>query len=298
MWIDLGIDTAVEFARVAHAFGLHHLAVEDAVLAHSRAKLDRYGDVVHCVLRPAEYDGSAGELVVNEIHVFQGPHFVITVRHGHGPDLQRVHADLEARPEILRRGAPAVLHSIIDRVVDDYAPVALSLQDDVDAIEDQLFSEESRVASSRRIYMLTREVIAFQRAIIPLPAMLDDLIASCSGAGGDEEALHLRDVKDHVLHECEMADAYRVLLGNLLSVNLTIETKSLGERSHAQDIQMKKISSWAAIIFAPTLIAGIYGMNFDIMPELHWRYGYPFAITLMLLMAGGLYLIFKNRDWL
>jgi len=298
-WIDLdGVDGAA-FTQVAHAFDLHHLAVEDAVNAHQRAKLDVYGDVLFCVMRPAAYDDAAETVVFGELHVFAGPGFIITIRHGQGPHIAAVRDDLENRPELLAQGSGPALHAVIDRVVDEYAPVAEGIQNDIDEIEDALFSESATTGgdgTSRRIYQLTREVIGFQRALGPLDGMIAGMMARC---GGDtDERRYLRDIHDHVLRLIDMVEGYRQLLDNLLHVNLTLETKSLSERSHAQDVQMKKVSSWAAIIFAPTLVGTIYGMNFDNMPELHWQYGYLWALFLMLVIAVGLYFIFKRRDWL
>jgi magnesium transporter len=297
-WIDVADGDTDGFAQVAQAFSLHHLAIEDAVHAHQRAKLERYGDMVFCVMRPATYDETTELVAFGELHVFTGPGFVITINHGEAPDIMRVRADLEARPDLLARGSGAVLHALMDRVVDDYAPVAAGIQGDVDEIEDALFSDEhASSGSSKRIYQLTREVIGFQRAIGPLPEMIGLLIAT-SPDSDSEERRYLRDVQDHVLRLVEQSEASRALLSNLLNVNLTLETKALSERSHAQDVQMKKVSSWAAIIFAPTLVGTIYGMNFDNMPELHWQYGYLWALSLMVLIAVALYVIFKSRDWL
>ena len=297
-WIDVADGDTEGFAEVARAFTLHHLAVEDAVHAHQRAKLERYGDVRFCVMRPATYDDTTETVAFGELHIFTGPGFVITVNHGTGPRIESVRADLEARPDLLVRGSGAVLHALMDRVVDDYAPVANGIQGDIDEIEDALFSDEhASDGSSKRIYQLTREVIGFQRAIGPLPDMIAALIATAPQADPEEQR-YLRDVQDHVIRLVELAESARALLSNLLNVNLTLETKALSERSHAQDVQMKKVSSWAAIIFAPTLVGTIYGMNFDSMPELHWRYGYLWALSLMVLIAAALYAIFKSRDWL
>ncbi len=190
---------------------------------------------------------------------------------------------LEARPDLLKRGPVAVLHAIMDRVVDDYGPVIAGLENDIDEIEDDVFGGRAEV--SRRIYELAREVIAFQRATTPLPEMLGRLMGDPTV--GDEERRYLRDVQDHALRVQEQTDAFRQLLQNILNVNLTLETKMLSEASNAQNEEVKRISAWAAILFAPTLIGTIYGMNFDHMPELHWRFGYPYALALMLEHLAG-----------
>ena len=192
------------------------------------------------------------------------------------------------------RGPVAILHAILDRVVDDYAPVVAGVENDIDEIEDEVFGGKTDV--SRRVYELTSEVIAFQRATKPLMPMLEQLIGD--PAVDDEERRYLRNVQDHALRLQEQADGFRQLLQNILNINLTLETKALSEASHLQNEEVKKISAWAAILFAPTLVGTIYGMNFDRMPELHWRLGYPFALVLMFGVSLTLYLLFKRRTWI
>jgi magnesium transporter len=293
-WIGLSSPSAEEFAEVAQMFGLHDLAVEDAVDAHQRAKLERYGETLFCVLRPARYLDESETVEFGELHVLAGPRFVITVRHDEIPDLRAVRHSLEARPDVLRRGPVAVLHAIMDRVVDDYAPVVAGVENDVDEIELEVFGGGRDV--SRRIYQLTREVIAFQRAVTPLPEMIVQLMDD--PAVGDEEGRYLRDVRDHALRVQEQADGFRQLLHNILNVNLTLETQALSQASIAQSEEVKKISAWAAILFAPTVVGTIYGMNFEHMPELEWRLGYPLAIALMVAVSLSLYLLFKRRRWI
>ncbi len=293
-WVGLYRPTEEEFDAVAREFGLHGLAVEDAVHAHQRPKLERYGETLFCVLRPARYIDEAETVEFGEVHIFAGPHFVITVRHSEAPDLAAVRQSLETRPDLLRRGPVAILHAIMDRVVDDYAPVVAGVENDIDEIEDEVFGGGDDV--TRRIYELLREVIAFQRATKPLPPMLARMMETHDV--DDEEHRYLRDVQDHALRVYEQAENFRQLLENIFSVNLTRETKALTEVSNAQNEEVKKISAWAAILFAPTLVASIYGMNFDHMPELGWTLGYPFALMLMLLLGLGLYWQFKRRGWI
>jgi magnesium transporter len=293
-WIGLYRPTAAEFVEVTREFDLHELAVEDAVNAHQRSKLERYGDTIFCVLRPARYIDDTETVEFGEVHVFAGPRFVITVRHGETPGLKGVRHDLEARPDLLRRGPFAVLHAIMDRVVDEYGPVVAGVENDIDEIEDEVF--DISTDASRRIYELTREVIYFQRATKPLPGMIDQLMNDPDV--DDEERRYLRDVQDHALRVQEQADGFRQLLQNILNVNLTLETKALSEVSNAQNEEVKKISAWAAILFAPTLVGTVYGMNFDQMPELHWELGYPLAIALMLMVSLTLYMVFKRRRWI
>jgi magnesium transporter len=182
----------------------------------------------------------------------------------------------------------------MDRVVDDYVPVVRGLEYDLDEIEDDVFDGSPTV--SRRIYELSREVIHFQRATKPLAPMLDRLIGDPDI--DDEESRYLRDVQDHAVRVQEQADSFRELLQSILNVNLTLETKTLSEVSNAQNEEVKKISAWAAILFAPTLVGTIYGMNFRHMPELHWYLGYPYALALMAAICVGLYILFKRRDWI
>ena len=293
-WLGLYEPTHEEFSAVAREFGLHELACEDAVKAHQRPKIERYEDTLFVVLRPARYVDETETVVFGEVAIFVGPQFVITVRHGDAPELGPVRRRLEARPDLLRRGEMTIVYAIVDDVVDGYQPVVAGLQNDIDEIEDEVFGASPTV--SRRIYELTREVIEFQRAAGPLDGILARLMAAPEL--DDEERRHLRDVQDHALRVQEQVHAFRALLQNILSVNLTLETKALSEASHAQNEQVKRISAWAAILFAPTLVGTTYGMNFEHMPELDWRLGYVFALTLMLLVSVGLYVIFKRRRWI
>lgn len=302
-WIDLYRPDAQALASLASGFGLHELAVEDAIAAHQRPKLERYGETLFVVLRAARYRDAAEEVDLGELHVFVGSDFVVTLRHGEAPDLTAVRTRMEASPELLRRGPEAVLYAILDKVVDGYAPVVTGLDNDIEEIETEVFSRNPQV--SKRIYELSREVIEFQRATRPLLGMLSDLTESGDYAIDSEIARYLRDVSDHVTTVVERVDGFRQLLQDILSVNATLvsqqqneEMKSLTEASLSQNEEVKKISGWAAILFAPTLIGTIYGMNFRGMPELDWQYGYPFALALMALTSAALYGFFKHRRWL
>lgn len=288
-WIGLYRPTEEEFSSVAGEFGLHGLAVEDATEAHQRPKLERYGETLFVVLKPARYLDEEERVEFGEVHVFVGEDFVVTVRHGEAPDLGEVRKQLEAEPDLLRRGPETILHAIMDRVVDDYAPVVDGLGNDIQEIEAEVFGGSPNV--SRRIYELSREVIEFQRATEPLDAMLGDLIREETIQVDPEVRRYLRDVRDHVLQVTERLAGFRELLQNILSVNLTLASLSQNE-------EVKKISAWAAILFAPTLIGTVYGMNFRYMPELNWFFGYPFALLLMGLVSLTLYLVFKRRGWL
>lgn len=303
-WIGLARPTESELLSLAAEFDLHPLSVEDAMEAHQRPKLERYGDTLFVVLRAARYLDAPEEVDFGELHVFVGPDFVITVRHGAAPDLSAVRHRMEETPELLSLGPEAVLYAILDTVVDGYAPVVSGVQNDIDEIETEVFRGDPEV--SRRIYELSREMVEFQRATRPLVGMLHSLMAGFAKYGTDEELQrYLRDVADHVTHTSERVDGFRQALTDILTVNATLvtqqqnaEMRALAEAGFEQNEEIKKISSWAAILFAPTLVGTIYGMNFEDMPELGWSFGYPFAIGLMGVVCVSLYLIFKRRDWL
>ncbi|MFJ6003267.1 magnesium and cobalt transport protein CorA [Arthrobacter sp. NPDC092385] len=303
-WIGLYRPQREEIHAVEAEFGLHPLAVEDATNGHQRAKLERYGDTLFLVLRPARYLDVEEKVEFGELHLFVGHDFVVTIRHAESPDLGIVRRRLEGDPALLGAGPQAVLYALLDQVVDEYEPVVRGLENDVDEIEDELFGGAPDV--SRRIYELHREVIEFQRATQPLQAMMDALLRGSDKYQIDSElGRNLRDVQDHVIRVVERVNTFRALLQNALTVQSTLvaqrqneEMTRLMETSLRQGEEVKRISSWAAILFAPTLIASIYGMNFDVMPELHWTLGYPFALVLMVGMGSGLYWAFKRNDWL
>jgi len=303
-WIGLYRPDATELSSLAAEFDLHPLAVEDAITAHQRPKLERYGATLFVVLRAARYLDDVEEVEFGELHVFIGADFVVTVRHAESPDLAVIRRRLEDDPKLLALGTEAVLYAILDAVVDGYGPVVAGLENDVDEIETQVF--EGDPAVSRRIYMLSREVIDFQRAAAPLMTMLSSLEGGFDKYDVDEELRRsLRDVADHITHVIERIDSLRLSLRDILQVNSILvaekqneEMTALSRTSNAQNDEVKKISAWAAIGFAPTTIASIYGMNFQHMPELSWYFGYPFAIGLMIVIGLGLYVAFKKRDWL
>ncbi|RRQ28072.1 magnesium/cobalt transporter CorA [Rhodococcus sp. Eu-32] len=303
-WIGLYRPDDDEIASIAAEFGLHHLAVEDAIAAHQRPKLERYGDQLFVVLRPARYIDETEKVEFGELHVFLGPDFVVTIRHAESPELGTVRKRLEEAPDLLRQGTQAVLYAILDQVVDEYEPVVVGLQNDIDEIEDQLFSRDPSV--SRRIYTLSREVTEFQRAAAPLVAMIESLKRGEDKYDVDIELQrNLRDVLDHCVRIAERVESFRVNLQNALQTNATLVAQQQNDEMRAmtqvnldQTEQTKKISSWGAILFAPSLIAAIYGMNFDYMPELKWHIGYPLALLTMLACSGVLYLVFKRQKWL
>lgn len=306
-WIGLQDPDADTLGDAAARFGLHPLAIEDAQKGHQRAKLERYGDTMFVVLLPGAYDDASERVEFGEIHLFVGPRFVITLRRGNRPDLAATRTALEADPDFLSMGPEAMLTALLDEIVDGYAPVVAGLEEDIDQVEDTLFTAgHVDSALSVRIYLLIEQVLAFQRAISPLPDMVQRLLRGADRYGtGDEVQNRLRNVLDHIIRVTERVTTCRSLLENALNVHSTLVTleqndamRRMSSASLAQGEEVKKISSWAAILFTPTLVASIYGMNFDHMPELHWAFGYPFALVLMFGLGFGLWGIFKFKHWL
>jgi magnesium transporter len=288
-WIGLYEPTQAEFDAVVSEFGLHELAVKEGLKLHQRPKVERYGKTLFVVLKAARYVEEREEVEFGEVHAFVGPDFVITIRYGEANELVEVRRWAEGRPALLRKGPYTVLYAIMDRIVEDYVPVVEGLENDIDEIEVEVFGNKPDV--SKRIYELFREVVQFHQATQPLAGTLGRLTQDEMGGIDPEVRRYLRDVQERVLRVTERAQGFRELLTNILSVNLTLVSVN-------QNDQTKKISAWAAIVVVPTLIAGIYGMNFDYMPELHWRYGYVMALSLMALIAFALYRNFKRTGWL
>lgn len=304
-WIGMYRPTAAEIASLAEEFDLHELAVEDAIVAHQRPKLERYGPTLFVVLSAARYLDDVEEVEFGELHVFVGKNFVITMRHTESPDLSGVRARMEGEDsDLLALGPEAVLYAVLDRVVDAYGPVVAGLENDIDEMESQVFSGDPAV--SRRIYELSREVIEFRRATHSLEHVLAGLELGFEKYGVHEELQrNLRDVADHNTAVAERVDGFQQILRDMLTVNATLvaqrqneEMRALTEASNAQNIEVKKISAYAAILFAPTLIGTIYGMNFVHIPELEWQYGYLWALSLMALVCFVLWLWFRKNDWL
>ena len=288
-WVGLFEPTDEEFTSVADVFGLGRLATANAIEVHQRPKIEHYGDSLFVVFKSVRYLDDKEVVEFGEISAFLGTDFIVTVRRGELGGLADVRRKLEGAPDMLRRGSMFVLASIMAYVVAGYGPVLDGLGDDIDEIEEDVFAGKADV--SRRTYSLFSEVLRLQRATKPLEGVTDDLIEDETYGKDPEINRHLRRVRDHVLRATEQADAFRELLQSILNVNLTQVSVNQGE-------QTKKISAWAAILFFPTLVAGIYGMNFKDMPELSWAVGYPYSLVLMLLTSFVAYLIFKRIGWL
>jgi magnesium transporter len=290
VWIGLYEPTEEEFETLTREFDLHPLAVEDALEAHQRPKVEVYGDMLFLVLKTARYVDPEEIVEIGELLVFLGEDFVITVRHGEASELHDAREALEHDPERMRNGPSAALHAILDKVVDDYTPALDGLNNDIDEVEQELFSGE-RVNPGERIYRLQREVLDFRRAISPLVEPLDRL------ARGQYEQVHadireyFRDVSDHLTRARDQLDNMRDLLSGSLQANLA-------QVAVRQNEDMRRISAWVAIIAVPTAMAGIYGMNFEHMPELRWELGYPAALLVMAAICTTLYRYFKKAGWL
>jgi magnesium transporter len=302
-WVGLYRPDAAEMHEIAKALDLHPLAVEDTLVGHQRAKLERYGDMTFLVLQPARYMDDSETVEFGEVHIFVGPGYVITVRHAENPNLAAVRHQLEANPQVLALGPFAVVWAVCDDIIDQYLPVVKGIENDIDEIEDALFSGDPAV--SKRIFGLQREVIDLQHATTPLVPMLDELQHIVMEHTGEPEAPAFRDVDDHARRVVEKVEAFRITLGSALTVHATMveqenneAMRRMAEFGLQQNEQVKKVSGWAAILFAPTLVGTIYGMNFTYMPELHWVFGYPMAVGLMLATSVTLYLVFKRKGWL
>jgi magnesium transporter len=297
VWIGLYEPDEEEFDSVRREFNLHELAVEDAIKAHQRPKLEVYDDTVFVVLKTARYIEAEEVVEFGEIMLFIGPQFVVTVRHKPASELRGVRKHIESRPDLLRFGPGAVLYAIMDRVVDDYLPVIEGLDQDVKEVETQVFSEEGH-NPAERIYMLKREVIEFHQATAPLAEPLDRLVRGQVPVLHEDMPEYFRDVQDHLLRVVDQVSGFRELLNSVLQANLTQVALRQNEVGMQQNADMRKISAWVAIVAVPTMIAGIYGMNFEHMPELTWAFGYPLALLAMALACAALYRAFKRNGWL
>jgi magnesium transporter len=290
VWIGLYEPTPEEFDAVTREFDLHPLAVEDAINAHQRPKLETYDDSLFLVLKTARYVDPKEMVALGDIMVFVGREFIVTVRHGEASELTTVRHRVECHPELLACGPGAVLHAIVDHVVDDYFPVIEGIEVDIEEVEKEVFSH-ARTNPAERIYRLKREVLEFYQAAAPLSEPLQRL------ARGHYELIHedvqeyFRDAYDHLVKTVAEINNFRDLLTSVLEANLT-------QVNVRQNDDMRKISAWVAIAVVPTAIAGIYGMNFENMPELKWSFGYPLALGVILLICLTLYRFFRKSGWL
>ncbi len=290
VWVGLYEPTVDEMHEVAAAFALHPLAVEDALKAHQRPKLERYDDSLFLILKTLWYVDEHDAVETGEISLFVGDDFVVSVRHGSGGDLHAARLGLEQRQKVLVHGPSAVVYAVCDQVVDHYEEVAASLTEDVDEVEESVFSTD-RTKDAARIYVLKRELAEVRRAVMPLRAPINRFTDGTVRGIHADAGPYFRDVGDHLARISETIDALDGLLSTAFDAHLA-------QISVQQNDDMRKISAGVALVVVPTLIAGVYGMNFDHMPELHWTYGYAFALVLMFGSSGLLWLMFKRSGWL
>lgn len=296
VWIGLFEPDEEQIQGVADTFGLHELAVEDAVQAHQRPKLDRYEETLFMVLKTVRYiehesPTTANEIVeTGEIMAFIGKDFIVTVRHGRHSELSGLRHDLECEPERLRGGPAAVLHGIADRVVDSYLAVTESFEQDIDVIEAAVFAPRSPIGAEQ-MYLMKREILELRRAVMPLAVPLRRLAEGYTPLVPEHVRSYFRDVDDHLTTVSERVASFDELLTTLVDA-------TLAKISLQQNTDMRKITAWAAIIAVPTMVVGVEGMNFEYMPELHWRFGYPLVMLVIITACLILYRIFRRNRWL
>ena len=297
VWLGLVEPTAAQIAAVAREFDLPALAVEDAVKAHQRPKLERYGDVLFTVVKPVRYIDHVEIVEIDEVAVFLGEKFVVTVRHGDNDVVSRVRHELDHDSELLGGGPAAVLYRLVDIVVDGYADVAAEIDVDVSDIEVQVFGGDPG-DHSERIYKLKREVLQFRSAVQPLAPAIEDLAERRVPGVSAAAAVYFRDVHDHLLRVGDRIDGYDNLLTGVLQADLARVAVRQNDAAARQNEDVRKISAWAAIGLVPTAIAGVYGMNFDQMPGLHSEWGFLAVVAVIVLGCLGLYVQFRRRHWL
>lgn len=289
VWLGVAEPSAEEFESVAKEFDLHELAVEDAVKAHQRPKVELFGDTLLVVVKTVTHPDAGRGIEVGELLIFVNRDFIITVRHGEG-ELSSVRERVERRPDLLAHGTGVVLYAILDHVVDGYGDVAQTIDGEIQVVEREVFSAE-RTNPAEQIYKLEREVLDLYRAVAPLLEAVDEIGEGRFEAIPDELDDYFRDVHDHLQRVTGRVTGFRELLDSALQANLT-------QVSVRQNEDMRKISAWVAIAAVPTMVAGIYGMNFDHMPELHWRYGYFTVLLLIAAVCLALHRRFKSIGWL
>jgi magnesium transporter len=291
VWIGLHEPTEAVLRKLQEELCLHELAVEDALRAHQRPKLEEYGACLFIVLRTAAWDEKAHGIITGETHLFVGARYIVSVRHGETQGYADVRARCESTPRLLRHGSGFVLYALMDSIVDRYFPIIDSFEEEIDLLEEAIFADQVDPAIAERIYTLKREVMSIKRAVSPLIDVCNRLVRYDLGLIADEVRPYFRDVYDHVVRINETTDTVRELLSAALDANLALA----GIR---QNEVMKALAGWAAIFGVGTLMAGIWGMNFQHMPELGKPWGYPLALALIALASGGVYWRLKRARWL
>jgi len=291
VWVGLVEPDDEMLAEIQHEFSLHELAIEDAARAHQRPKVERYGESLFVVLRTAHLDTATGEIDYGETHLFVGANYIVSIRHGRSLPYTDVRTRCEASPDLLAKGPGFVLYALMDFIVDQYFPLVDAFEDKLGALEDNIFSQTLTRETTEQIYQLKRELLEVKRAVAPLVDMGNRLVRADLTLIPDAARVYFRDVYDHAIRINEMIDTIRELLTTALEANLSLISVSQNEA-------MKRLAAWAAIIAVPTMIAGVYGMNFKFMPELDWLWGYPVTMAVMLSACGFLYYRFKRAGWL
>ena len=291
VWVLLEDPTYAEFTDLQRIFSLHPLAVEDAVTAHQRPKIDIYEGSAFLALRSLEYDTETREVLLSEISMFVGAHYAITVRHGTWPRLDSIRDRAAKQPELFKFGAVAAAYHVVDAVVDEYELIAEQLTSDVEEIEDAVFSEAAP-GTTGRVYPLKRELLEFRKAVAPIHAPLEALLEGhAKWTVPEGMGVYFRDIADHLVHARGTMDTLDSLLDNAMQARAT-------QISIQQNDDMRKLAAYAAMAAVPTLIAGIYGMNFQDMPELGWPLGYPLTLVVMAGLVLVLWRAFKRSGWL
>jgi magnesium transporter len=291
VWIGLHDPAPELLKQIQHEFALHELAVEDAQVAHQRPKLEQYGDSIFVVLRPAILISDQQRVELGETHLFVGPRYVVSIRHGNTPSYTAVRTRCESTPMHMLKGPGFVLYAVMDFIVDQYFPVLSTLGDQLERLEGEIFSDEFDRHTVQQIYDLKRNLVEVKRAVSPLVDVCNRLVRFDMPLIPEDTRPYFRDVYDHAIRINEQVDTLRELLTSALEAHLSLTAV-------AQNDAMKKLAGWAAIIGVPTMVAGVYGMNFKFMPELEWRYGYPVVVAGMAAVCVYLYYRFKRSGWL
>jgi magnesium transporter len=289
VWVGLHEPDEKLLRTIQAEFGLHDLAVEDALRAHQRPKLDEYGNELFIVLRTAQLQDE--HVVLGETHIFVGRNHVVSIRHGSTLSYAEVRKRCEASPHLLRKGPSFVLYALMDFIVDNYFPVADALEERLDVLEEEVFGGQTDRGTIQRIYELKRDLLALKRAISPVVDICNRLLRYDNSIIADDVRPYYRDVYDHVVRVNETVDTLRELVTGALEAKISL-------LSLAQNDVTKKLAGWAAILAVPTMIAGVYGMNFEFMPELHWQHGYFSVMAGMLCICGFLFWRFRRAGWL
>ena len=289
-WVGLLDPTIGEVQNYQKTFSLHSLAVEDAVIGRQRPKLDQYANHSFLILKTAMYNLKTSRVDMGDIGVFVGSDFIVIVRHGDAIPMRSIRSDLEQQPGRLADGPTAVLHEVLDRLVDQYIDVALKLEEDVEELEDMVFDDEIP-APSARMYLVKRELLEFRRAVFPLLDPLDLLATSDVAFVSPEYRAMFADVRDHLMKVIDDLNTMNDLMDAALHANLALIQVQ-------QNVDMRKISAWVGIGAVPTMVAGIYGMNFENLPELQWKYGYFVVLGFLAVISGGLFRVFRKNKWL